>query len=352
MRGFQTVGAVIAAVLLVAGAAACGGSGSRKASPGPSQFSLSPLPTMQVSGKSTARRSSSPKKTSPNRPGRSSSPVTRTTAPRTGARPPGRAPAPAQPPAPLPPSGATLHYAANDNFDSNGKYILGSLGFNLADVSSRSLLDLLPAGVRGLVYLGSCAPGTDAAFRAGVDKYAGASKLWGFYLADEPEPSSCPVANLRSEAAYIRSKFPNAVTFVLIQNTDSSKAPTFKDGYTPTNLGVDLIGLDPYPCRTELNGCDYAMIGRYVAAANRAGIPTSRIVPVFQAFGGGDYPDDGGGKWALPSADQAQRLLAEWATYVPHPAFDFVYSWGTQRGDTALSTAPASLRQVFAAHNG
>ena len=33
------------------------------------------------------------------------------------------------------------------------------------------------------------------------------------------------------------------------------------------------------------------------------------------------------------------------------PGFDYAYSWGTQNGDTALSDAPASLRQVFAASN-
>jgi hypothetical protein len=297
---------------------------------------------MGVSGKSTSRRPA---------PTTTSKPAPTTRANRTSATATAGSPGNRGAPAPAPvASGRTLHYAANSNFDSNGNYILASLGFNLADVASRSLVDLLPSGVRGLVYLGSCTP-ADAAFKASVDKYAGAAKLYGFYLADEPEPSSCPVANLRSEAAYIRAKFPNAVTFVLIQNTDGSKAPTFTDGYTPANLGVDLIGLDPYPCRTELKGCDYAMIGRYVTAANRAGIPTSRIVPVFQAFGGGEYNDDGGGKWTLPTADQARRLLAEWAEAVPHPAFDFVYSWGSQRGTTALSTGPASLREVFAAHN-
>lgn len=343
-RGRHRVAVAVAgAVLLLGAAAGCGGSSSKKPSPGPSLLSGSAAPTTEVSGTSSARRTPSPKKTTSSAPGRSSAPASTTAARSTAGR---GNPAPPVPP----PSGTSLHYAANDNFDGNGNYILGSLGFNLADVASRALLDMLPAGVRGLVYLGSCAP-ADAAFRASVEKYVGAAKLWGFYLADEPEPSSCPVANLRSEASYLRSKFPHAVTFVLIQNTDSSKAPTFKDGYTPGNLGVDLIGLDPYPCRSELNGCDYAMVGRYVTAANRAGIATSRIVPVFQAFGGGDYTDDGGGHWILPTADQARRLLAEWAKFVPRPAFDFVYSWGSQRGTTSLATGPSALRQVFAGHN-
>jgi hypothetical protein len=52
----------------------------------------------------------------------------------------------------------------------------------------------------------------------------------------------------------------------------------------------------------------------------------------------------------LPTATQERQLLAEWAAIVPHPKFDYAYSWGSQKDDTALSQSPA-LRAVFTAKN-
>ncbi|MDP9223076.1 MAG: hypothetical protein M3P18_04340, partial [Actinomycetota bacterium] len=81
--------------------------------------------------------------------------------------------------------------------------------------------------------------------------------------------------------------------------------------------GIDLFGIDPYPCRSELDGCNYSMVGRYVSAAVSAGIPRANIVPVFHAFGGGAWSDDGDGSYLLPTAEQAARLLNTWARQVP-----------------------------------
>jgi hypothetical protein len=44
--------------------------------------------------------------------------------------------------------------------------------------------------------------------------------------------------------------------------------------------------------------------------------------------------------------------MSTWRGLIARPAFDYAYSWGVQSGDTALSDAPASLQQVFAANNG
>ena len=43
-------------------------------------------------------------------------------------------------------------------------------------------------------------------------------------------------------------------------------------------------------------------------------------------------------------------MLADWAGVAPAPVFDYVYSWGEQFGDTALSDS-ASLQAVFRAKN-
>ena len=164
--------------------------------------------------------------------------------------------------------------------------------------------------------------------------------------------SSCPVPadNLKAELDWVHDHVPGAFTFIVLMNLSSSKAPSFENTYNPSNSHVDLFGLDPYPCRSELNGCDYEMIDRYVAAAKSWGIPISQIVPFYQSFGGGEWVDDFGGQYVLPTADQARQILERWNKYVEAPLFDAVYSWGAQRADAALESAPA-LQEVFLLHN-
>jgi hypothetical protein len=73
-------------------------------------------------------------------------------------------------------------------------------------------------------------------------------------------------------------------------------------------------------------------------------------VPVYQAFGGGGWSDDGGGKYTLPTDSQERQILATWAPLVPHPVFDYAYSWGTQNSDQALGTSSV-LQALFLLHN-
>jgi hypothetical protein len=243
------------------------------------------------------------------------------------------------------------HYAPNGNFGQAGQYLPGTDGFNLADVKvhQKSELDSLPAGVRGLVWLGDCG-GATASFQSAVDAYAGDPKLFGFYVMDKPLPSTCPPAHLLAEDTWINAHVLGAVTFAILENLGSEKNPTFAGSYTPKNSGLDLIGLDPYPVRSELRSPGYVEISEYVRVAEAQGWPLSAVVPVYQAFGGGNYPDDANGSWVLPSAAQERQLLADWAALVPHPKFDYTYSWGPQEDDTALSQSPA-LRAVFRVKN-
>jgi hypothetical protein len=257
-------------------------------------------------------------------------------------------------PPPVPPPSwpdTHLHYTPNGNFSSSGQYLPGAAGFNLADVKvyEKSELDSLPDGVRGLVWLGAC-QGATASFRAAVDAYKGDPKLFGFYIMDEPLPSKCPPAHLLAEDNWIHNHVPGAVTFAILENLGSETDPTFAGSYTPADSGLDLIGLDPYPVRSELKKPDYVQISQYVQMAEAQGWPLSSIVPVYQTFGGGNYPDDANGHWVLPSAAQERQLLAEWAAVVPDPKFDYAYSWGPQEGDTALSQSPP-LQAVFTAKN-
>ena len=92
------------------------------------------------------------------------------------------------------------------------------------------------------------------------------------------------------------------------------------------------------------------MIDRYVAAAASAGVPRPQMVPVYQAFGGGGWSDDHRGRYVLPKVVQEQEIIARWDALIPSAQFDYVYSWGSQRGDLALDSS-SDLQTVFARHN-
>src|SRR5205823_5486111 len=90
-------------------------------------------------------------------------------------------------------------------------------GFNLADVSSLSAVNALPAGVRALVWLGMNG-GATSAFQSAVTPYIGNPKVYGFYLDDEPNPSQVPASNLKAESDWVHAPDPGAVTFITLMN--------------------------------------------------------------------------------------------------------------------------------------
>jgi len=66
-------------------------------------------------------------------------------------------------------------------------------------VSKVSELNALPNGVLGLVWLGLC-NGANSTFIGAVQPFIGNSKLWGFYLMDEPNPFANGAAYCASKA--------------------------------------------------------------------------------------------------------------------------------------------------------
>jgi hypothetical protein len=244
----------------------------------------------------------------------------------------------------------TLHYAPNSSV-VNGTYAPATDGFNLADVSSVDELNALPAGVKGLVWLGDLNNGVDATFINAVSPFKGNPSLFGFYLADEPDPTGqygtlFTVANLKAESDWIHASIPSAKTFIVMMNLGPSTSPDYMNTYNPANTGIDLYGLDPYPVGPDnANGFDPSIIPAAVTAAEAAGIPLSQIVPVYQAFGGGGYSS-----WTMPTAAQETQILDAWGAVVPTPLFDMAYSWGIQSNDTALVNSP-QVAAVFDAHN-
>jgi hypothetical protein len=238
-----------------------------------------------------------------------------------------------------------LHYTAGAN-TADGSYNAagdpGSDGFNLADVGSAAEADAMPAGVKSLIYLGDTG-GLTASFEATVNAAATDPRVYGFYVADEPADSA--IANLAAEDAYIARNAPGKMSFIVAENDTSPQNPTY--AITPENTGADLIGLDPYPVRSQFSGgIDLSVIDAGVAEARSVGWSLSQIVPVYQAFGGGpDYSS-----WTMPTASQEQQILAEWGKLTPAPAFDYTYAWGAQNGDASLAGSSA-LQAVFAQHN-
>lgn len=250
-------------------------------------------------------------------------------------------------------SAVTLHYAPNHNFNASGTWRPAAAGFDLADIADPRELSKLPPGVRGLVWVGLCI-GAEPKFITTIAPYVGREKVFGFYLMDDPDPrpgpARCRADSLRAEADWIHAHVPGALTFIVLMNLSTPATPSYRDTFNPDNSHIDLYGIDPYPCRSELNGCSLPMIEQYVAAATAAGIPRARIVPVYQAFGGGRWSDGAGGSFTLPTTTQLRTMLAEWRVLLPAPVFDYAYSWGSQRSDQALESSP-ELRAVFLEHN-
>jgi len=249
---------------------------------------------------------------------------------------------------------ATLHFASGDNLNSQGDFTPAKAGFNLADVQSVDQLNALPDGVQGLIWLDK-SDGVTSDFIDAVKPYIGNPKVFGFFLVDEPDPTGqwgkqVSADDLRAESDWIHANVPGAKTFITMMNMGSSDHPDFTNTYNPQNSHIDLYGLDPYPVHSESSTVDYNMIDRTVTAAEASGIPRDQMVPVFQTFGGGGWVNEQGGKYVMPSAEQAQQMLDHWAALVPNPTFDYAYAWGSQNGDQSLESSQ-ELQDVFLHHN-
>lgn len=247
----------------------------------------------------------------------------------------------------------SIHYSPNGNF-ANGGYNdagdPGSVGFNLADVSSQAVADSLPSGVNGLMFLPNT--GDTAGFESVINATASDSKVWGYYLGDDVDPSG--TATIKAEVDYIHAHAPDKMNFILPDNLGSDTSPSAAFGPSDVDMTTskDLVGVDPYPVQSGFTGgMDLSIIATRVSAWESAGWSDSQMVPLYQAFG--NY---GNGDWVMPTAAQETAILADWQSLLPNPVFDYAYSWGEQtagspaHADTALVDS-ASLQKVFAAHN-
>ena len=274
----------------------------------------------------------------------------------------------------------TWHYAPN----TGGRVgPAASDGFTLFDIAGstrtperiNAVVDRLPRGAKALVWVGNlgnapagsaCPPPgfTMPQFRAQIDAIAGNSKVFGYYLSDEPHPSICPTvaSEIAARADYIHSH-TNQVAFIVA--LDSSNLCGDHPGceyraLAPTHTHVDLIGLDPYPCHLDAGGapapCDLGVIAAKVDTAIRSGIPRRAIVPTFQTFGQEGRTDGKAPYYRLPTAGELTAMLHAWSLVVPAPAMDYSYTFGVQctpsscPAPQALENQPA-LARVMKRHN-
>lgn len=271
----------------------------------------------------------------------------------------------------------TLHYGVNVGSDLTS---FQGLGFGMLDVAgsttnpagTKARVDALPAGMRALVWVGNldntnCStPGfTLAQFEALVDVLAGDPRVFGYFLSDEPHPMTCTSAavDIRTRADYIHAHAPGQIAFITALDGSNACGANLGCEYqalAPANTHVDLVGLDPYPCHYDTAGnpvpCDDNAIRTKVNLAVSKGIPTTAIVPVFDEFGQEGRLDGKAAYYRTPSANELTSMLATWATLVPHPAFDFAYTFGVQCTTTTCPAPQAivnhpELQTIVGAHN-
>ncbi|WP_030172050.1 hypothetical protein [Spirillospora albida] len=248
----------------------------------------------------------------------------------------------------------TMHIALN--MPAGDRTRAAALGYDLFDAApDAGDLAALPPGGRALLWVGNTTCGEFAIastreFTATVRRFARDPRVYGWYLSDEPNPADCPgiAARIRKRADIVHRHAPGQKAFASLTDWPMR-------ALRPDVTHLDLIGLDPYPCRTD-RACDLDDIDRMVRQADRAGFPRRMIVPVFQTFG--QECNSGARQWRLPRAGELRAMLRRWDRFVRDPAFDISYSWGRQRRWACPTLADADgddglpdLQSVMRRHN-
>jgi hypothetical protein len=197
-----------------------------------------------------------------------------------------------------------------------------------------------------------------------VDVLAGDSKVYGWYLSDEPRPLTCTnaVSDIRTRADYLHAHSSFQKAFIVIKDGSGPCGSNLGCEYNalqPAKTHVDLVGLDPYPCHYNNGGnpvpCNYSLITGRVNTALANGIPLGMIVPVFQTFGQ-EGKTTGSAYYRTPSSSELSSILSTWSTAVPKPPLDYAYTFGTQCSSTSCPAPQAlenhlELQAIMLAHN-
>ena len=230
-------------------------------------------------------------------------------------------------------------------YDSGSDTSVAQDGWNLYDVSSKTVADALPAGAQALYWLGDYDNSTcswqvsDSTVSTTVQRMVGDSKIFGYFISDEPNPYACPNAPAQHKARsdLIHSIDPTKPTVIVLDSNGFTSMGS-KDAIDQIPLWkgtATYIGLDPYVCYTWSTTCDYARIDANISAADAAGINYWGVVQAFND-----------GSWRWPTADELQHILNQWGA--SHQSGDMAFAW-TWAGNN-LSSQPALL-DVFKQFN-
>ncbi|RFS86528.1 hypothetical protein D0T12_08135 [Actinomadura spongiicola] len=236
---------------------------------------------------------------------------------------------PASPGVPAVEPGKTRRVALNSEPADYGR--LRELGYDVVDVEAdEALIAGVPKGMQAMLWVGNFHCGAFhldmEAFKRAVDRFGRDKKVYGWYLSDEPNTGECPevVDEIRSRAEYIRRHAPDQVSYIALTDWPMRSL-------APQRVSVDLVGLDPYPCKgspTPLEHCDIRAVDRMVRMVDDAGIPRGKVAPVLQTFG--QDCSTGDKQYWLPTEGQFREILARWDRLVPTPPLEVTYSWGHQ----------------------
>lgn len=220
------------------------------------------------------------------------------------------------------------------------------LGFDVIDTGpSKAAIDALPAGTKAMVWLGQkCPTRINGTFRTTVRSLAQDPKVYGYFLSDEPHIAFCPrgPAHLAGRTRFIRNVTGGAQkSFIVLSATEEKLS---YHAFRPAATGVDLVGIDPYPCSITYPKCSFSKITFRVNQAVGDGIPRKKIVPSFQAFGQERIPDH---YYNLPTRYQMVKILQRWARAVPRAKLDFTYGWGNQVTSKPTLVNSTTLQAVF-----
>jgi len=177
-------------------------------------------------------------------------------------------------------------------------------GWNLVDVSDHWEADALPAGTRGLVWVGDYDNTTcswqvsDASLTQTVTSMVGDPHKFGYFFSDEPYAENCPSAPAQHAArnALIKSIDPSATTVILLNANGSTHRSVWPLWSTPAD--ADYIAINPYPCLIG-QACDWSLVAKSIQAAEAAGF---RYWIAVQSFANYEY--------RFPTATELQYLLS------------------------------------------
>ena len=213
---------------------------------------------------------------------------------------------------------------------------LAELGFNVIDSGPYvdQMDELAKRGLKGMIWLGGysnerCAfVESDAWVRSRVGDIAGHTAVAAYFVDDEPDAEKCPSApdQMRARSHLVKSLDPRPPTFLVTYHIDQLEL------FAGT---VDVLALDKYPCKVNLNGCDYAVIHEQAAEADRLGV---RYWGVIQAFGDDFYK--------VPTRDELRQQFDRWRETEMEGYLVFAWRWPDDRPDLWLANNPELQSQL------